>query len=158
MSNKTTAGDKSKKTDGISEKISGSNSGHKKFPDVLGGVIFISIGIILLLNNFGVIPWTIWLHLTGFWPVVFVFIGLDLLSGNSPLLKILTTLIGLFIFTFILAYSLSQVDSTFENYINKNCKSCQKIFSIIQKRDITSPGRLFYMEKDIDPGNPVFRN
>jgi len=84
-------------------------------PDILGGITFITIGGILLLNNFQYIPWSVWNYIVNFWPVVFVFIGLDLLSGNSWLLKIVTTIVGLVIIVFVFSYSLSAVDANFRN-------------------------------------------
>lgn len=159
MNKQTVANDKDQKTESISEKVSNSNTTTKKLPDILGGVIFITIGTILLLNNFGIIPWIIWLHLAGFWPVIFVFIGLDLLSGDSPGLKILTTVTGLLIFAFILSYSLSTVDPTFKNYLNNQCKFCQKIFDVIQIKIGTNSGRLFYTnEGSVNMQNPIFRD
>ena len=77
---------------------------YEKFPDILGGMVLITVGSILLLNSFDVIPWTIWSYIFFFWPVIFIFIGLDIISGNSLFYKTLTTLIGLGIIVFIILY------------------------------------------------------
>ena len=102
-----------------------------KLPDILGGVIFISAGVILLLNNLNIISWSIWSYLVFFWPVIFVFIGLDIISGNSWFLKIVTTVIGLFIIIFILTYSLSAVNMRFRNYVLKNFPELMQIYQKI---------------------------
>jgi len=122
-----------------------------KLPDVLGGIIFISAGIILLLNNFNIISWSIWNYLIFFWPTIFIFIGLDIISGNSWLLKIVTTCIGLLVIIFILTYSLTAVNTQFRNYIYKNIPALmqiyQKIPGIEQKRPYfqynSSKGNIF---------------
>ena len=102
-----------------------------KLPDILGGVVFVSAGVILLLNNFNVISWSIWSYLLFFWPVIFIFIGLDIISRNSWPSKIITTIIGLFIIIFILTYSLTAVNTGFRNYIYKNVPVLIKIFQKI---------------------------
>jgi len=88
-----------------------------EFPNILGGVVFISAGFILLLNNFGIVSWSIWSYVFPFWPVIFIFIGLDIISGNSLFYKILTTLIGLGIIVFIICYGLTATDLRVRNYL-----------------------------------------
>ena len=109
---------------------------YKKFktPDILGGTIFISLGVILLLNNFSVIPWSIWNYLIVFWPVIFIFIGLDLISSESWVLKIITSTIGLLIVLFIISYSLFEVDYSFRSFVYKNFPSWGKIYQTIPKK------------------------
>jgi len=45
-------------------------------------VILIGAGVVLLLNNLGVLPWGIWQTLLGLWPVLLIAAGLDLLLGR----------------------------------------------------------------------------
>jgi hypothetical protein len=45
-------------------------------------VILIGAGVVLLLNNLGVLPWGIWQTLYGLWPVLLIAAGLDLLLGR----------------------------------------------------------------------------
>lgn len=45
-------------------------------------VILIGAGVVLLLNNLGVLPWDIWQTLFGLWPVLLIAAGLDLLLGR----------------------------------------------------------------------------
>jgi len=48
------------------------------------GLIIILIGLILLANNFGILPWGIWYYLIRLWPLVLIAIGIDLiLKGTS---------------------------------------------------------------------------
>jgi predicted membrane protein len=58
------------------------NFGHKRSGGAMvAGVVIITIGAILLLNQLGVLPHVVTLH---FWPVVLVVVGLiKLLSGND---------------------------------------------------------------------------
>jgi hypothetical protein len=54
-------------------------------------IILIILGGIFLLNNFDILPWSIWTNLWKFWPVLLVLIGIEFLIGQSISLK--TTLI-----------------------------------------------------------------
>lgn len=62
-------------------------------------LILISIGVLFLLNNLGVVDWNIWSILWRMWPVLIVAIGLDLIFGRrSGVWQAITVavLIGLF--------------------------------------------------------------
>lgn len=60
------------------------------------GVILVALGVVLLLNNLGVLPWGVWRTLWRFWPVILVLIGLNILwGGRSPWLILLITVVVL---------------------------------------------------------------
>jgi len=48
-----------------------------------GPIILIGLGVIFLLNNFGVLPWDIWTNLWKFWPVIIILIGIEFIVGQS---------------------------------------------------------------------------
>lgn len=54
-----------------------------------GAVVFplllIAVGVILLLNNLGRLPWTVWETLAKLSPVLLISLGLDILFGRSAL-------------------------------------------------------------------------
>jgi hypothetical protein len=45
-------------------------------------IILISIGVLLLLSNLGIVPWTTWNLLWRFWPLILVAVGIDILIGQ----------------------------------------------------------------------------
>lgn len=49
---------------------------------LVGPVILISLGIIFLLNNLGLLSWSIWETLLRLWPILLVAAGLDLIVGQ----------------------------------------------------------------------------
>ncbi len=71
-----------------------SESRHR--PGLVGPAFLIGLGVILLLNNFGSLPWSIWGTILRLWPVLLVAAGLDLLLGRrsawGSLLAIVLTL------------------------------------------------------------------
>ncbi len=49
---------------------------------LVGPLILIAVGVILLLNNLGVISWEIWDLLWRLWPLILIGIGLEILLGR----------------------------------------------------------------------------
>jgi hypothetical protein len=45
-------------------------------------IVLIVAGLILLLNNLGVVPWSIWPSLARLWPVLLILLGVDLVIGR----------------------------------------------------------------------------
>jgi hypothetical protein len=45
-------------------------------------LLLVVVGIILLLNNLGIIPWAIWIALADLWPVVLILVGIELLIAR----------------------------------------------------------------------------
>lgn len=53
---------------------------------LVGPVALIAAGVVLLLNNLGLIGWEIWSTLLQLWPVLLIAIGLDLIVGRRSTL------------------------------------------------------------------------
>ncbi len=65
---------------------------HHRAP-LLGPLLLISAGVLFLLNNLGVVPWTIWETLGRLWPLILIAIGIDLVVGRrSPAIALLLVL------------------------------------------------------------------
>lgn len=47
--------------------------------------ILILVGVLLLLNNMGVIPWIVWASLIALWPLILVFPDLRLCQNHQGL-------------------------------------------------------------------------
>jgi hypothetical protein len=61
----------------------------------IGPIILITLGIIFLLNNFGILPWDIWTNLWKFWPVIIILIGIEILIGQSISIRTMVILLVL---------------------------------------------------------------
>ncbi len=66
-----------------------------KIRTYLRGIIIILLGVILLANNFQILPWGVWYELFRLWPVLLIAIGIDLIFRKSSLsfLQILSPLL-----------------------------------------------------------------
>ncbi len=57
------------------------------------GMVFIMIGIIFLCNTLNILPWNVWQLMSKIWPVIIIFIGIDIIFKHSWISKILSSLI-----------------------------------------------------------------
>ena len=48
-----------------------------------GPIILIGLGVIFLLNNFGILSWDVRTNLWKFWPVIIILIGIEFIVGQS---------------------------------------------------------------------------
>jgi hypothetical protein len=71
------------------------------------GVMVLLAGIILFLNVIGQVPWSVWRVIWQFWPVILIFIGIQILSG------FILFFLSLFVFGIIAIYSLQAVGVPF---------------------------------------------
>ncbi|KKP69361.1 hypothetical protein A2X44_04380 [candidate division CPR3 bacterium GWF2_35_18] len=83
-----------------------------------GAFILIGLGVIFLLNNFNILPWSVWGTLWRFWPVFLILGGLQIVLGKSFIAKWLVAILGLATITIIVCLSLSSVNSQLENYMH----------------------------------------
>ncbi len=66
-------------------------------PSLFWPILLIGIGLILLLNNAGVLPGSPWAVLWQFWPVLLIAIGVDILFGRSVTGRILSAILALLV-------------------------------------------------------------
>jgi hypothetical protein len=52
---------------------------------LVGPVILIGLGVVFLLNNLGILSWSVWEVILSLWPVLLVAAGLDLLLGRRSI-------------------------------------------------------------------------
>ena len=73
--------------------------GDRKQKDFVGPIILIVLGVLLLLNTTGVVPWEAWESLWRFWPVLLILWGVGIIFGRpSPIGRVIVlALLALFI-------------------------------------------------------------
>lgn len=60
-----------------------------------GPILIIVLGLIFLLNNFGVLPWEIWQKIWKFWPILLILFGIEVLLGRNSSFRVVTFLLAL---------------------------------------------------------------
>ncbi len=76
--------------------------------NAFGALFLITLGVLFLLNNFGILPWGIWATLWRFWPVFLILAGLQIIAGKSKFANIFVTLIGIGLIIIIILYSITN--------------------------------------------------
>jgi hypothetical protein len=56
-------------------------SNERRNPNLVWPLVLIVAGVVLLLNQSGHLPWSVWTTLLRFWPLLFVLLGLGILIG-----------------------------------------------------------------------------
>ena len=77
-------------------------------PGFVGPLILIAVGVLLLLNQMGRLPWSFWGAVWRFWPVIFVLIGLEILVGvsRSRVLYAVGVLVAIVVLGAVIGYGL----------------------------------------------------
>jgi hypothetical protein len=84
-----------------------------KISKILVGLIIAFLGVILLLNNFGILNWSVWLIIGKLWPVLLILIGILLFFDNSLLPLGIVLLMGVLIFVLTVPHtSTSNLERT----------------------------------------------
>lgn len=109
-------------------------------------LILIIAGVILLLNNFGVLPWEIWVIIVRFWPILLIIIGIENLFSGTTSGNILVFIISIAVILFVFAYSISAVNRNFDRWITKRLP----IWNRIQQNFPQYNQKMFYK------CNPIF--
>ncbi len=86
----------------------------------MGAFILIVLGILFLLNNFGLVPWSIWRDLWKFWPLFLIFWGLQMIFGRSRIANILLLIISIAVVGYFLLTTIAQSNSNFDDYLRQN--------------------------------------
>lgn len=79
---------------------------HRHEAPVLGVMVLLA-GIMLFLNVIGQVPWAVWDEIWKFWPVILIFIGIQILS------EFILFFLALFVFGIIAIYAMQQVGAPF---------------------------------------------
>lgn len=67
--------------------------------------LLILLGLIFLLNNFGILPWNIWSIIWRIWPVLLIVVCFQLISGRFWLGGSFLALVVVIVFLLVLSYS-----------------------------------------------------
>jgi hypothetical protein len=79
----------------------------KKRRDIVGALILISLGLTLLLNNFGLLPPGFWQTLWRFWPVILILLGLQQIFGGTSTGEFVVAVLSMALLYFIFALTLN---------------------------------------------------
>jgi hypothetical protein len=97
---------------------------------ISNGVFFIALGTMLLLNTLGVVPWSFWDHVWQFWPVLLILVGTHIVLGENLVSKIVTAILSVIVFSLIIDYGLTQVNSPLAQYFPQEAKQIINLWNL----------------------------
>lgn len=86
----------------------------------IGAFILIAFGILLLLNNFGVVSIDIWRQIWQFWPLILILAGVQLILGRSLRSRIIIDILAIILIALVVLYSLALTDPAWKIWVNHN--------------------------------------
>jgi hypothetical protein len=121
----------------IAEVCCEDKNSKKHYDSGFGAIFLLTIGVILLFNNFGILPWGVWGTLWRFWPVLLIFWGLEAIFGKNRFTAWIVGVVSLAILGAIVITAVSNYNLSLENWIQQRMPAFKQI-----KKDIP------YMEYD----------
>ena len=88
---------------------------HRHTGSGIFGLAILFAGILLLLNNFGIVSKEVWNYIWPFWPVLLILIGIRIIFGFNRIVGFFVFILALFLFIGIIAYALIHVGSPLVN-------------------------------------------
>ena len=84
---------------------------HHDGGNIVWGILFIFLGATFLLNNIGIIPWSIWDSLIHYWPLLLVLGGIQIILGGGAGADLVMLVITLVIFVSVWTKALIDINS-----------------------------------------------
>lgn len=84
---------------------------HHEPGSVVWGILLLFIGGTFLLNNLGIVPWTVWDHIWRFWPVLLLIAGVQVLLGSIPGTGLIIGLLAVALFLMVWTRALLEINS-----------------------------------------------
>jgi hypothetical protein len=85
--------------------------------NMFGAIILIILGAIFLLNNFGILPWSIWRDLWRIWPLFLIFWGFQLIFSNSKTARVILWTIIILICSYFFLSIAASTNPSIKNYL-----------------------------------------
>ena len=96
------------------------------------GVFIVSIGVLMLLGNIGVISWSIFDALIELWPALFIVIGVDIIFRNNSIVKAIMWIL------FIVALVMYGSYYKGENQWESNKEDSRNVVAVEKKESVDS--------------------
>ena len=95
---------------------------------MVAAFLLIIIGSLFLLNNFGLLPWSVWADLWRFWPLFLIFWGFQMIFGRSKLANILILIISLLIVAYCITKSIAYNNPQLNEYLKQKFPIWQHLY------------------------------
>lgn len=105
---------------------------HRDGGGVIFGFLLLFAGIMLILNNFGVVSWIFWYAIAPLWPLLLVLLGLRIIFGHSRASRVITALFAILFGVVVIAYGLIRINSPLSDRVPTGLRNSVETIRIIQ--------------------------
>ena len=85
--------------------------GNRQGGSGVGGALFIFLGGMLLLNGFGLVPWSFWHAVAQFWPALLILLGVQMLLGRGILSRVIMFAVTVAVLWWVVLWGLARMQS-----------------------------------------------
>ena len=85
---------------------------------IFGAFFFMSIGVLLLMVNFGIVSPDVWSYLWRFWPGLLILWGFQMLFGRSGFSRFVISLIAVLVLFLIIAMAIGSTNPVFSTQLH----------------------------------------
>lgn len=78
---------------------------------VVWGLILLSLGVVFLLNNFGILPWSVWGSIWRLWPLILIFIAVEIIFGRTFIGRFIVSVLVLGVIGLIFVFAIFPRDN-----------------------------------------------
>lgn len=82
------------------------------------GLIFLFVGVLLLLNNAGLVSWQFWHIISWLWPAFLILVGIRIILGHNWISGFIVFVIALILFSCVVLYGLIRTDSPLTKHLS----------------------------------------
>src|SRR5688572_8704882 len=86
----------------------------------VGALILIFIGILFLLQNFGILPWSVWGFLWRFWPLLLIIWGLQAIFGRTLASRVAISVVAILLMLLVMAVTISAHHQPSRDWFGRN--------------------------------------
>mgnify|MGYP000886302838 CR=1 FL=1 len=101
---------------------------NKETRDYTGAIFLVLLGTLFLLNTTNVVPWSIWLYLLRFWPIILILAGLKMILPKTKVGNIIMTVVytlfmlaaGVMSYYFAVEKKVPLISESVSNFLSGN--------------------------------------
>lgn len=93
----------------MGQRWDGQGNRHRDSGSVVWGVLLLLSGIMLFFNTMNAVPWSVWDYILRFWPVLLIFVGVQIILGDNILTSLVMLVLSVVIFGSIYIAALDSV-------------------------------------------------
>lgn len=118
------------------------------FERLNSGLFFIFLGLVFLLNTLGILSWSIWGNIFSIimrvWPIILIYVGLQIILSRNYILSILLKIFFNLIFILLFVFSILITTGTVKDFYLIKIGDEQEVSYSVEKNDFGNVAEIDY--------------